>query len=526
LAVLALTLLAGAVRLPGLAGQDGRMNEDEARLALAAEGVLRSGLPELPSGRIYTRGLLNTYLIAGAFGLLGRHDFAARLPSALAGALLVPVVFLLGEALSRTRARVSPAVGSGAALTPALSQGERGLGAPRASGVVALAAASFVALAEPLVDSSRSAWLPSVFLLLFTLSVYCCYRGFVERRAGWQVAAAGSFWLALLSYEFAVLLPAGVLVYLAVRIARGDRSWYRGQRSLLALAVFGGGLVLFGVLAMTLRAGSTAGPLAEVRTYAAPGLDPNGIEFYLRLLSDYHVLFAVALLGLPLLARARPRGALLIGGLLALAFLLPSLVIQVKNSARYALPLLPLLAVLAAAGTARLVRLAGGVRGNLRLELLALLAVFGLALHEDVLAAVRRFQQAPVAPTWLQALRQQGFQETDLVVTDSKETVQFYLGRDEFYIRPSDNERYVYQASDRLRSIYTDATLISQQGDFERLVEAPHPERTLWWLGRRHRLDLVHRIDPDLWPSLLRSSEQVLETRDGWVLLKVRLPRR
>ena len=38
---------------------------------------------------------------------------------------------------------------------------------------------------------SRSAWLPSIFLLFFMLSVLCLYRGFVERRGGWQIAGMG-----------------------------------------------------------------------------------------------------------------------------------------------------------------------------------------------------------------------------------------------------------------------------------------------------------------------------------------------
>src|SRR5215210_5885170 len=104
LAVLVLTVMAGAVRLHGLGASDGRLTDDEARLGLAADGVLQTGLPTMPSGRVYTRGMLNSYLIAGSFGLLGRGDFAARLPSALAGTLLVPVVFLLGRALGGTGA--------------------------------------------------------------------------------------------------------------------------------------------------------------------------------------------------------------------------------------------------------------------------------------------------------------------------------------------------------------------------------------------------------------------------------------
>src|SRR5215210_5277178 len=66
-ALLALTLFAGAIRVKGLDAPDGRMDTDETRLALATDGVLQTGLPVMPTGRIYTRGLLNSYLIAPSF---------------------------------------------------------------------------------------------------------------------------------------------------------------------------------------------------------------------------------------------------------------------------------------------------------------------------------------------------------------------------------------------------------------------------------------------------------------------------
>jgi hypothetical protein len=65
------------VRVSGLQGWDGTLTVDESRLAMAARGVLESGLPRLPSGWVYTRGLLATYLTAPSLALLGETDFAA-----------------------------------------------------------------------------------------------------------------------------------------------------------------------------------------------------------------------------------------------------------------------------------------------------------------------------------------------------------------------------------------------------------------------------------------------------------------
>ena len=64
---------------------------------MAARGVLETGVPRLPSGWVYTRGLLATYLTAPSLALLGATDFAARLPAVLAGTALIPVGYLLGR---------------------------------------------------------------------------------------------------------------------------------------------------------------------------------------------------------------------------------------------------------------------------------------------------------------------------------------------------------------------------------------------------------------------------------------------
>jgi 4-amino-4-deoxy-L-arabinose transferase-like glycosyltransferase len=500
LILLTLTLSAGAIRLHGLAGPDGSLNTDEARLTLAADGVLRTGLPVMPSGRIYTRGLLNGYVIAGSFALMGRNDFAARLPSVLAGALLVPVVFLLGRALGGTAA--------------------------------GLAAAVFAALAEPLVYYSRSAWLPSIFLLLFTLAVYCCYRGFVQRRGAWQVAGAGVFCLALLSYEFAVLLLGGLGIYLGVEAARGRLDWYRGRPTLLSLVMLLAGLLLLGALGLALRAGTLAGPLGEARAWFTPRLALNGMSYYLRVLvPDYTVLIGAGFVGLLLLAAAPRKGVVFVLALLVLAFLIPSFVTQLQRSPRYVLPMLPLLAVLAAAGTVRMARLVGrGLRlgGVLRAALpgMALVVVFEVALWGDAAAATALLRQPAPGQTWVQAILDQGLEPSDLLVAESANKAQYYFGRSEFFIRPLNYDRYAYPESDMLRDVSTGAVLLVGRGDFERLVETPNQGRSAWIIGREVPLrSTLQNLDPELWPSLVSSAERLIRTTDGWVLLKVKLPR-
>jgi hypothetical protein len=499
LALLGLMVLATGLRLAGLRGTDGRLTIDEARLVLVADGVLRTGLPTLPTERLYTRGLLPSYLVAGSFAAFGRSDFAARLPSVVAGVLLVPATFLLGRLLAG-----SPA---------------------------GLLAAAFTALAWPLIDWSRQAWMPMPFLLLFCLTVYCWYRGFVCCEARWQVVGAAALLLAVLTYEFAVLVVVGLGLFLALEVGRGRRDWYRGRATLAALGLVALGLALLAGLAVALRSGTLAGPLGEVAWWFSPDLtNLAASHFYFdRLLAPYSMLLSAALIGFIPLLRAQPRGAAFLGLLAALAFFVPSFLLQVKQTDRYGLPFLLLVAVLAAAGTVAIFRSNDRprlARLGAALPILGLLTVFLVALRDDLQAIPSRLATRPPAETWVRVLGRQDIGPNDLIAAEQPEKLQHYAGRVEFFLRLDDHQRYVYPAGDRFRHIYTGATMIQSQADFERLVEAAYPERTLWVVGRRDpTLDTLNGIEPGLGRALRAVADRYVETRDGWVLFSVRLPR-
>lgn len=75
---------------------------DELHHALAARGLLAGGTPAIAEG-VYTRGLLYTWMVAGAYALFGDSLAVARLPSLLCMAALVGLMFawLRHEAGSR-----------------------------------------------------------------------------------------------------------------------------------------------------------------------------------------------------------------------------------------------------------------------------------------------------------------------------------------------------------------------------------------------------------------------------------------
>src|SRR5574341_157640 len=76
---------------------------DETIQTYAALGLMQQGIPVLPSGAIYSRGFLDTLLIAQSFKIFGVSEFAARLPSALFGILTIPLIYLTGKELGNKR---------------------------------------------------------------------------------------------------------------------------------------------------------------------------------------------------------------------------------------------------------------------------------------------------------------------------------------------------------------------------------------------------------------------------------------
>ncbi|MGH7428890.1 MAG: ArnT family glycosyltransferase [Candidatus Methylomirabilaceae bacterium] len=489
-----LTAAALVGRLQGLRGPDGDLGTDEARLALAAQGVLATGLPKVPSGRIYTRAMINSYLMAPSLWLFGPHDFAARLPSAVVGTALIPVVFVFGRAV--------------------------------AGPVAGLCAAAFAVVQPDLVKWSDKAWMPSLFVLVFVGAAYLLYLGYGHDRPAKQLAGAAAFVVALLVHELAVLLPMAVLATIGLRTATGDRGWYVGTRSLAALGVFGVGLVLFVALGLFLRMGTIAGPTSEFSTYFALSLSFRNLSFYYHhLVKSYPLLLAAATLGIPLAVRSPKPGMLFLYmtmavGIMTLGFLL------YKSMERYGIMLLPLLAIIAAwtlVEGARLVSVwwNSNPGTGAAVPTIALVLVFGLSLRGDLSAAVRPW--APPTRTWLSAFQALGPAPEDLLLSDVPTIVAFYRGRIDYWARFDNYERYGYMSGNEIRDIYTGAVRVGNEDDLQRVVDA-NPGRRLWYVGKLERFrDHDDAVEPALRTRLVQAAQLAKRTGDGWVILRIEL---
>src|SRR5688500_5649189 len=258
---------------------------------LAALCVHTTGLTVMPCRLLYTRRLLPNYSTAPQLTMFRIHDCRSRLSVIMTCALLVPAAFLLAREL--------------------------------AGPLPALVAALVVVVAAPLVAWSRQAWPPATFLLLFTVTAYAAYRGFGRDEPRWQVVAGLGFLLTLLAYELAMILPAGLGLYLVGRTVRRDLGWWQGRSTLVALAVAVLALGLLAVFGRAVRAGTLAGADSEFRHYFTPALGLSGIGYYWRQAwgdaLPLLLLVPAGLLWCRLTGRAAPAGLGFLLALLAVA---------------------------------------------------------------------------------------------------------------------------------------------------------------------------------------------------------------
>jgi hypothetical protein len=167
--------------------------EDDGISLLAAQGIIRHGLPLLPSGALYHRGYLPHYLLAGSMAVFGTNNF---------GIMAVSWLFMLGVLYLTYRAGADLFQRPWAGLMAAMWMAGLQLNAFYATSPRMYAALQFFCL----------------------LAAYGAWRAFVdgERAFRWPTAAAVAG--AILSHQQGgVLLGALPVAVLAGRAAKGMR---------------------------------------------------------------------------------------------------------------------------------------------------------------------------------------------------------------------------------------------------------------------------------------------------------------
>ncbi|MBA2448230.1 MAG: glycosyltransferase family 39 protein [Chloroflexi bacterium] len=502
--VVVATALGLWLRLHGLPGADGTLSIDEARLALASRGILEHGLPQLPSGWIYTRGLLSSYPVTLAFALLGTSDFAVRLPSILTGTALVPTIYLLGRQLA----------GRGGGLFAAL----------------------FVAQYPPLVVWSRQAWLYAPYVLVYALALLFIVRAHQSGRARDQLLAGALVGLSFFAHELGVFLLIPLAAQVAVRLACAARQTRQtGARDrpavsplapLAALGLAVGSLGLLWLLVTALRAETLVGSHGELTEYFSPRLDGAPFRFYGRMLLDGRgLLLALATLGIPLALAQRRYVVLLLWLALLPPFVHAAAIIPDQPQERYGLTLVVAL-VLLAAQSARAWAAWLANRRTLPLSSGALAgAVLALTLlvHQDLRRGLERGELPPRGGAWLQEARGLGIGPADLVMSDLPTVAGWYLGDLDYWVSSEQYQKYALQTGELRRDVHTGARLVRNVGEFQRLVVEPNRGRTLWVFASGRSYQWGELVDDSLKTFLERSAQRRIAPGDGSRILRIDL---
>lgn len=93
--LIGLVALGALLRFWGLGGWG--LENDEETMAMPTLHILRDGMPILPSGMIYVRGIAQLYMMAASVKVFGPSEWALRIPSVICGLALIPLAYVYGR---------------------------------------------------------------------------------------------------------------------------------------------------------------------------------------------------------------------------------------------------------------------------------------------------------------------------------------------------------------------------------------------------------------------------------------------
>ena len=531
--VLALTLVAALLRFYDLG--EASFWVDELDFVNAAISMQEVGQPLLGSGYPYPRAPLLTYALMASFKLFGVSEFSTRLPSALAGVLTIPLVFVVGRRFFGERA--------------------------------GLIAAVFLTFAPFAIGWSRACRMYALFQLLFLAGMFFFYLGFeAERKAASGSGGSGVFarlrawfdeqgvsvpWLLLgglfllLSYtthQNAGLFLLSFVLYLFVGAAyvavkEGSRALWP-SKYFVALAL----IVGMGLLALLLLPQARAF-VASAQVYQPKWAEVASAQNRWRLLSFFsgwqqfpiNVLFVLG--AVQALRRFHKPGVYAL-----LTFLVPvlmfSFVFQYRKN-DYVFHVLPLFYLLAAAPLENVVtrvwqrgRNWRGWPGRLLRGPVGVWAATALVLVWFPLTPTLRFGQkiprlgdgyfngAVYFNEWKEAaawLRPR-LSEEDTLISTLPQTVQYYLGRAEYNLNWSNGHlaqvKGYYAPDGRLVDFYSGADVIVDLDELEQVLRA-HPQG--WLLVDTYRFGNPVYVPEAVHAFVVQNMEKAYETQRGTV---------
>jgi hypothetical protein len=180
---------------------------DEETMAMATMHIVRDGVPILPSGMLYPRGLTELYLMAGSVKIFGESEWAFRLPSVLCGIAASGLAYQAGRRFLRPHWN--------------------------------LAFAATVALLPALIEYSQTARMYIFMEVCIAACLACIFAWERTNRLAWLVGAVVAL---VFGIELHALAVTCVLLFLLPGILHGDPRKYAyglGAVALCMLAYLG-----------------------------------------------------------------------------------------------------------------------------------------------------------------------------------------------------------------------------------------------------------------------------------------------
>ena len=293
--------------------------EDEFLHVFAAKGILETGTTHLPSGALYDRSILYTYLVALFFKFFGISEISARMPSALLGTLMIPLTYIMASRFIN-----------------------------RNAGIIA---AFLVAFSPFCIAWSKISRMYALLQPLYLLSVFFFYKAFEKNKnatvkstaINWLLFLA-TFYLSFSIHDQVVLFIPTVIVYCAgmfiyVYLQKDFHSALRSKYFKLAIfmIVVGFCVLLFKIF---IQKDDVLGFIKRPPVWSEE--NARNIHFYQWILQDsYPVVCYLYLPALLLFILKKIKSGLFLGSCFLVPFLALSLIFSWKDD-RYMFFIFPL----------------------------------------------------------------------------------------------------------------------------------------------------------------------------------------
>jgi len=473
---------------------------DELFHVLAAQGLLEEGTLSIGGGGEYTRGAWYTNAAAAFMGLLGEGLWAARLPSLVAGSILVP---LLCVWLWR-------------------------LGEP----VAGFLAGTLVALDPLLIELSQMArfyTFQHLAFLLGCIGVYSASTGTRSpaRRGAFAAFAAGAFWVATELQVVSLIGIGGIGVFLLLRFGHEIWRTLPQNRRIPTATILAILLLLLGTVLLTQTElgnrvlGFTPLTPGSAPTAAHVGAGPD--YYYAFFLDSYAPLWTLLPVLVLLAVRRKPTLTLFLSVVLGCALVVHSL--HPWKSDRYISYALPLFFACASIGIVEGVRrlhafaeqsTKGFLQGRTRRKVWTTATVAAVVLFAGVgnRAFVKTqglltrdhsyafpLQWAGDGPiSWARAGEELAprLDQADVVVSTEHVKALYYLDRVDYVVRPAVLEREASEdgsAEEFLIDSRFARPLISTRASLERIV---HCHESGLFVGERMKWNNPAQLPPSL----------------------------